>query len=222
MNPKTDPILLRLRGANPTPVREVADASELFAQIVSSTPDSRLARRARPLRRRTLVLVLAVAVLAALASTALALSNWLGDAVKPPVTLREYRAAQHELTLPPGYRWPVLHIESNSVTGRGAGGGRAVLVAQTDWECYWVAAIKRGDSAAQERAHRELTTLLTHNVLVAPPGASENWTPPNPPAQPFVAFAHDGGYAWKRATYVLAAAGNPKRLEESCTANSAG
>jgi hypothetical protein len=222
MSPKTDPILLRLRRANPSSVTEVAGAPELFAQIVGSAPDARLARHARPLRRPALVIALAVLVLAALASTALALSNWLGDAVKPPVTQQEYRAAQHQLTLPPGYRWPVLKIESNSVTGRGAGGGHAVAIAQSDWECYWVAAIRSGDAPAQERAHRELTTLLSHNVLVAPPDASENWTPPNPPDYPFAVYAHDGGYAWKRATYVLAASGHPKRLEESCTANAAG
>jgi hypothetical protein len=42
-----------------------------------------------------------------LASTAVAISHWLGgDLVKPPVTKQEYIAAQTQLTLPPGYSWP--------------------------------------------------------------------------------------------------------------------
>ena len=222
MSLRNDPILLRLRRANPAPRTRPEDASVLYAQIVGGALDPRLARRDAPYRRPAIVIVVALLVVVALASTALALSNWLGDAVKPPVTQQEYRAAQHELRLPPGYRWPVLQIESNSVTGRGAGGGHAVLIAQNDWECYWVDAIRRGDTAAQRRARNELAMLMTRNAIVAPPGASENWTPPNPPNRPFVTFAHDGGYAWKRETYALAAAGKPARLEQSCVANAAG
>jgi hypothetical protein len=81
--------------------------------------------------------VVALAVMALLASTAFAISKWvLGDAVKPKVTKAEYRAAQHELILPPGYTWPVLRVAPNSLTGRGGGGGHAVLVVENAWECY--------------------------------------------------------------------------------------
>jgi hypothetical protein len=222
MSVNMDQALLRLRRANPAPVDVDIEAPDLYAQIVRTPPDTRLAGPQRSLRRPTLVVALVIVVLAALASTAFALSNWFGDAVKPPVTEREYRAAQHELALPPGYRWPALPIEANTVTSRGAGGGHAVLVAQNDWECYWVDAIRRGDVASQSRAQRVLDTLLLRNVIVAPPGAPENWTPPDPPDRPFVVFAHDGGYDWKRATYALAAAGKTERLRQSCTANAAG
>src|SRR5206468_2012461 len=82
-----------------------------------------------------------------------------------------------------------------------------VLVAQNAWECYWVHAIREGDNAAAARAQSVLTGLLAQNVLEAPVGASENWTPPNPPDRPYVVFAADGGLDWVRQTYALAAAG---------------
>jgi len=53
-------------------------------------------------------------------------------------------------------------------------------------------------------------------------GAPEDWTPPTPPAGPYVILAHDGGYRWLQQTYALAAAGHPKRLIDSCLANKAG
>ena len=217
----TDPIILRLRHANPVPAAPDLDGTELFARITSSHRDPQL-RQAWSNRRRLLVALAALLVMALLASTAFAISGWLGDAVKPDVTLQEYRAAQTQLTLPPGYAWPPLHVEANSVTGRGAGGGHAVLVAQNAWECYWAHAIHSGDKPAAARAHAELNTILANNVFVAPVGASENWTPPNPPDRPFATFAPDGGMQWKRATYALAAAGHPQRLIESCRANAAG
>jgi hypothetical protein len=74
--------------------------------------------------------------------------------------------------------------ESNSVTGRGAGGGQAVLVAMNAWECYWVAAIEKGDTAAGREAHAQLDKLLANNVMEAPEGASENWVPTRLPTHP--------------------------------------
>jgi hypothetical protein len=217
---KTDPTLLRLRAANPfSDVR--TDGAELFAQITALTPDVSVnrSRRYRPI----LVFGLAFVVVALLASTAFAISQWVvGDAVKPDVTQSEYRQAQHELTLPPGASWPVLHIDPNSVTGRGAGGGHAVLIAENAWECYWVQAIRRRDTAAQSRAHAELNALFRNNAIVAPPDASENWTPPNPPNRPFAVFAADGGYEWLREGFAQAAAGNPARLIDTCRANAPG
>jgi hypothetical protein len=113
----------------------------------------------------------------------------------------------------------MLHIDPNSVTGRGAGGGHAVLISENAWECYWVKAISRGDAAAQERAHRELDALVANNILVAPAGAPEDYTPPNPPKVPYAVFADDGGFEWIRQNYALAAAGHPQRLTQSCRAN---
>ena len=98
------------------------------------------------------------------------------------------------------------------MTSPGAGGGHAVLISQNAWECYWVKAIRNGDTAAQRRAHIELSTLLANNILVAPVGAPEDWRPPNPPDVPYAVFAHDGGLNWVRHTYELAAAGDPRRL----------
>ena len=118
--------------------------------------------------------------------------------------------------------WPALHIDPHSLTGRGAGGGHAVLIAENAWECYWVQAIHRRDTAAQTRAHAELNALLRNNTMVAPSGASENWTPPNPPNRPFAVFADDGGFEWLRGTYAQAAAGNPARLIDTCRANAPG
>jgi hypothetical protein len=121
--------------------------------------------------------------------------------VKPVVTRQEYLAAQKQLVLPPGASWPEFNMpESNSVTGRGAGGGQAVLVAMNAWECYWVAAIEKGDAAAGREAHAQLDKLLANNVMEAPEGASENWVPTPLPTHPFVAFAHDGGWTGSAAT----------------------
>jgi hypothetical protein len=215
-----DQTLTRLRAANPYPVVAGQTDSALFARITALPGDERLGRRSRTRQRRALVLVLAVVIVALLASTAFAISNWVvGGAVKPPVTRNEYREAQRELTLPPGYTWPPLYVPEDSVTGVGAGGGHAVLVAMNSWECYWVQAIDEGDMAAQRRARGELETLLDRNVLVAPIGAPEDWTPPNPPLVPYATFAHDGGVTWIRETHALAAAGHPQRLRETCRAN---
>ena len=216
----SDSTLARLRGANPIPRPDTVDAGDLFARITALPADPRLRRRPTPNRRRVLVLALALAVMALLASTAFAISNWvLGDAVGPQVTKAEYRNAQSQLALPPGYSWPALHVPPDSVTGRGAGGGHAVVAAENAWECYWVKAIRDGDASAQRRAQAELTALLDDNVIVAPAGASENWTPPKPPKTPYAVFADDGGLQWLRETYALAAAGHPQRLVARCRAN---
>jgi hypothetical protein len=223
----TDSTILRLRKANPVPQPASVDEADLFDRITALEPDSRLerpeTRTTRHRRRRGLVLVLAAFAVAVLASTAFAISNWLmGDVVEPPVTRAEYVQAQKQLTLPPGYSWPKLYVDPNSVTGVGAGGGHAVLIAQHAWECYWVDAIRNGDTAAQERAHRQLDTLLANNILEAPAGASENYILPNPPNVPYLVYAHDGGLAWIREGYAMAAAGNPQRIIDSCRANAPG
>ncbi|HMJ01007.1 MAG TPA: hypothetical protein VK488_14320 [Gaiellaceae bacterium] len=216
---KTDPTILRLRKANPHPLPATVDAADLFARITERRPDSRLRRRVTR-RRRALVLAVSFGVMALLASTAYAISNWVfNSAVRPKVTKQEYRLAQHELTLPPGVSWPTLNVDPNSVTSRGAGGGHAVLISQNAWECYWVKAISRGDTAGQQRAQTELDALLANNILVAPAGAPEDWRPPNPPQVPYAVFAHDGGLEWVRKTYALAAAGHPHRLAQTCRAN---
>jgi hypothetical protein len=109
----------------------------------------------------------------------------------------------------------------NTVTTRG-GGGHAVVIAQNAWECYWVQAIRKGDTAAEQRAQSELDTLLGHNIFVAPVGAPEGWTPTPPPTVPFAVFAHVGGLNWVRANYKRAAAGDPRNLIQSCRANAPG
>jgi hypothetical protein len=218
---KKDSTLLRLRKANPYPLPATVDESELLTRITARPPDSRLRGRATPRHRRGLVLALSLVVMVLLASTAYALSTWVfPSSVKPEVTALEYRRAQHELPLPPGYSWPVLHFAPNSVTGKGAGGGHAVLISQNAWECYWVDAIRKDDKAAQRRARRHLDTLLAHNMIVAPRGAPEDWRPANPPEGPYAVWAFDGGLTWFRGTYKLASGGDPRRLIQSCLANS--
>jgi hypothetical protein len=213
--------LIRLREANPVSDVPAVDGSALFARIVAMPRED---RRPRPTHgRRVVAVAIVFAAAAVVASAAYAISSWVGSGpVKPAVTRHEYHVAQHQLTLPPGATWPAMHIDPNSVTSVGAGGGHAVLAAQNAWECYWVDAIRSGDTKAQGRAHAELESLLANNVIVAPNGSSENWTPPNPPKAPYAVFADDGGYQWVQQTYALAAAGHPQRLIDSCRANKAG
>ena len=223
---KSDSLLTRLQAANPEPLIVLTDSFDLFNEITASPGDPRLSTSKRKplIRRRGLALAVAFAVAALLASTAFAISRLVGgDVVGPDVTRAEYLAAQSRLELPPGATWPRYHLgPANSVTGRGAGGGIAVLNAQNAWECFWVRAIRTGDTAAQARAHAALNALLAHNILEAPAGASENYTPPNPPKVPYVVFAHDGGLDSIRANYAAAAAGHPRGLAQSCYANSPG
>ena len=218
----SDPIIVRLRRANPVTAAPHRDDPELFAWITSAPADERLSRAGHR-RSRALVLAFAICVTAVLASTAYAVSQWInGDVVRPPVTKREYLAAQKQLTLPPGYAWPAFRFgpdAAHSVTSRGAGGGQAVLVAQNAWECYWVDAIRSHDAAAGRRAHRALDNLLAHNILEAPVGAPEGWVPTPLPTHPFVAYAHDGGLNWIRASYRQAAGGDARNLTQSCRAN---
>jgi hypothetical protein len=217
---KNDSTLAYLRRMNPVPepVPSV-DGAELFDRITSLPQDERPAARRAPHRRRLALAAVALVVMALLATTALAISGWFGDAVEPPVTRQEYRNAQDELTLPPGATWPTLNLGSNSVTSPGAGGAIAVDIAMNTWECYWVDAIRSGDRAAQRRSHAELTGLLDDHVIIAPPGVSENWTPAGSHTFPIAVFADDGGVQFKRAMYADAAGGHPQNLIQSCRAN---
>ena len=218
---KTDSVMRRLAAANPYPHDAAAAREELFAQIVAQPAAAQPVRKTY--RRSLVVAVAALVAVAVLASTAFAISQWLGgDVVKPDVTRAEYREAQRELALPPGATWPVLHVAPNTVTSRGGGGGFAVAIAQNAWECYWVRTIREGDRAAGVRAHAQLESLLHDYVIVAPTGASENWSPPAESSRPQAVYARDGGYEWVRDTYALAAAGHPQRLAQRCVANSPG
>jgi hypothetical protein len=216
----TDRTLDRLRRANPArPTSGHDDA--LFAQIVAAPGDARLGRPQRRSRRR-LVFVVALAAAAILVPTGVALDRWVFGPVPPKVTKQEYKDAQHDLTLPPGVTWPQLHIPPDTMTGAGAGGGHAVLLAQNAWECYWVDAFHRGDAAAGARAHTELEELMRHHVAIAPDGAPEDWTPPASVSRPVAVFADDGGYQYIEKSYANAAAGDPSGIEQSCKANRPG
>src|SRR5262245_201016 len=220
---KSDSLLTRLQAANPEPLLVQTDSLDLFDEITALPGDPRLSKPERkPLvRRRGLALALAFVVAALLASTAYAISRLVADdVVGPDVTQAEYVAAQSRLELPPGATWPRFHPgPANSVTNRGAGGGAAVLAAQNRWECYWGRAIRSGDTAAQARAHAALDNLLAHNILEAPAGAPENWTPAISSEVPVAVFAHDGGLDSIRSSYAAAAAGHPRSLNQSCFAN---
>jgi hypothetical protein len=215
---KNDSTLAYLRRLNPVPEAASVDGAELFERITSLPRDERPAPRRSVARRRVALVAVGLAVMALLATTALAISGWFGDVVKPPVTRQEYRNAQDALALPPGATWPDLNVDPNSVTSRGGGGSQAVMIAMGSWECYWVDAIKSGDQQAQHQAHAELSSLLHDHVVIAPAGASENWFPTSH-AFPVVAFADDGGYQHKEEMYADAAAGDPKNLVQSCRAN---
>lgn len=218
-----DPTLARLRAANPVPEAPPVDDAVLFAQITASPRDGRRPRSALGARQPRLVIALALLGVGVLGSSAYAISNLLdGHVVKPPVTRSEYLAAQRQLALPPGYRWPELRVPSNSVTTIGGGGGHAVVIAKNAWECFWADAITRGDRRAQRSARTELDELTARHVVVAPTGAPEDWVPPKPPAVPYAVFANDGGLEWIREGYQQAAAGHPARLIASCRANRPG
>ena len=216
---KNDSTFAYLRRLNPVPQAASVDGAELFDQITSLPQDARPAPRRSAARRRVALVAVGLAVMAILATTAFAVANWFGDVVKPAVTKQEYKTAQSELRLPPGVTWPELNVDPNSVTSRGGGGSSAVMVAMGSWECYWVDAIKSGDEQAQQRAHAELSSLLANHVVIAPAGASENWSPSSSHSFPVAAFADDGGYQYKQQMYADAAAGRPKTLFQSCRVN---
>ncbi len=222
----SDSLLTRLQAANPEPLIVQTDSFDVFSGITALPADPRLSTPTRKpfFRRRGLALAVAFAVAALLASTAFAISRLVGgDVVGPDVTKAEYLQAQSQLELPPGATWPRIGFgPTNSVTGRGAGGGMAVLNAQNRWECYWVRAIRTGDTAAQTRAHAALDNLLAHNIIEAPAGVDENWMPANRSNVPLAVFAHDGGLDSIRANYAAAAAGHPRGLAQSCYANAPG
>jgi hypothetical protein len=209
-----------VRRANPVPTPRDAIDRELFARITARPSDPRLALDRGSRRRRGLAVAIAFGVMAVVASTAFAVSRWNhAPAVEPPVTRQEYLDAQHSLRLPPGATWPAFKIEPNTVTGRGGGASRAVMVSQHAWECYWVDAIRSENLTGQRRAHAELERLLAHNVIVAPNGAPEDWAPSPAPNVPYAIWADDGGLQYVNAAYAAAAAGKPQQLIQSCRAN---
>ena len=104
-----------------------------------------------------------------MASTAYALTHWVfPDVVHAPVSRAEYKRAQSILELPPGYTWPAIDFRADTVMVRGGGGSMAVSIDQSAWECYWVGAIKRGDTAAATRAQGVLADLMRNRISVAP------------------------------------------------------
>src|SRR6187200_2967919 len=100
---KNDSTLAYLRRLNPVPEAPSVDGADLFDRITSLPREERLLPKRFAARRR-----IALVVMALLATTALAISGWFGDVVKPPVTRQEYRNAQDVLTLPPGATWHEL------------------------------------------------------------------------------------------------------------------
>jgi hypothetical protein len=218
---RTDPVFERVRRANPVPAPQSKSDRRLFTRITSSPGDPRLVHQQKPLRgRRGVVVAIAIGVTAVAASTALAVSQWHhAPIVGQPVTKQEYLDAQQSLELPPGATWPEFKIEPNTVTGRGGGASRAVMVSQHAWDCYWVAAIRSNDVAGQQRAHAQIEKLLAHNIIVAPSGAPEDWAPSPEPKVPYAVWADDGGLQFFKAAYAAAAAGKPGQLIQTCRAN---
>jgi hypothetical protein len=189
---------------------------ELFARIVAE-PRRRTTRR--PRKRLAVTIVVAAALL--VTSTAVGVDRWLTGAVKPDVTFAEYTEAQSLVPLPPGATWPALHVDPDSMTTRGGGGGGYALeIAMTKWECYWAAAIHDGDRSAQRRSDTVLHDLLRNHAVIKPDAAPEDWVPASPPAFPYVVFADDGGYQYELRTWAAAAAGDASGVAQSCRANS--
>jgi hypothetical protein len=223
-------VLVRLRNARPAVAPATLDRDALFASITAGPTDASSGRsrpRPRPApRRRTIVVTVATALVALTAGTAFAythhLLGWHEEThlVSNPRQWRAlYRSATRQLVLPPGASWPYRTLAPNTITSVNEPGGMAVGISQTAWECYWAGAIRRGDVAAQARAHAALADILAHHVLVAPPGSSENVAPPAGTRPPFEIYASDGGIQYVRRMYREAAAGDPRLLNQSCRAN---
>lgn len=206
----------QLRAAKPAVPSNPVDSEALFARITSVAP-TRSARTTRH-GRRLLVFAVAFVLVAAIASTALALSGWLGDVIGPSEVDSEFAKAEQQLQLPPGYDWPKLNFPADSVTSRGAGGAYAVNIAQSAWECYWAQSIRRHSVTGENAARAALDDLMRNHIVIAPEGASENWSPP-PTDTPLATYADDGGYEYKQRIYTEAEAGHPQLLEQSCRAN---
>ena len=214
---KTKLAFERVRRANPVLDAPRSEDLDLFARITAAAGDPRLAQRRGSRGRRRLVGVIAVALAAVAASTAFAVSHWnVAPAVEQPVTKSEYLEAQKSLTLPPGASWPEFKIEPNTVTSKGGGASRAVMVTQRAWECYWVQTIRERDLRGQHSAYSQLQKLLANNVIVAPSGAPEDWAPSPAPKGPYAIWANDGGLEYFQKTYAAAASGRPQRLIQSC------
>jgi hypothetical protein len=216
----------RLDRARPG-ISDGIDRDALFAQIVATRQDREQPQLSRSGRRRLLIGCIALAVLCLTAGTAFAVTGfnlfgWHTDTTivnSPREWQRLYRDATRKLTLPPGEHWPIRTLPPDTVTSRTQPGGTAVAISQTAWECYWVDAIRHGDTAAAQRAHSALDDLLAHHVVVAPPGSPENVAPPAGTKPPFAIFASDGGIQYTRRMYRDAAAGRPATLIQSCRAN---
>ena len=217
----------RLTAARPA-VPEPVDAKALYAHI-TAMPRSQTAVPQRSSHRKLKVALALAALLALGGGTAAAVTGlWGGWHTDTSIVEKRatwealYRSATHRLTLPPGERWPDRTLPAHTVTARTQPGGEAVAIAQVSWECFWAAAIRRGDAAAGDRAHATLNDLLAHHVLVAPPGSPENVAPPAGTKPPFAIFADDGGLRYARHMYAQAAAGHPRLLYQSCRVNGPG
>jgi hypothetical protein len=215
----------RLRNARPAAASLGGRPQELFDAIVADPRETAPARRVR--HRRVLLIACAlVAAAVVTAGSAFAFTNLFGwhtdhSLVKSNRVWQQlYVEAQHDLTLPPGIRWPVRTLPPKTVTSRNQPGGTAVGVSQVAWECYWARAIRNRDTAAQARAHAALSNLVAHHVVVAPPGSPENVAPPSWVKPPFEILASDGGFAYMKHMYAEAAAGNGTLIAQSCRANS--
>ena len=217
----------RLRNAAPAAPSPVLDRNAVFAGIVARPGDPAVASRprlARSTRRRLTIVLVALAIAALTAATALATGflGWHDDTAiieKPQQWEALYRAATRELTLPPGESWPHRTLPPNTVTGMSQPAGEAVAISRVRWECYWGKAIRSGDTAAQASAQAALADINAHHTLVAPNGSSENVAPPSNIKGPFEIFAHDGGFQFVTKMYADAAAGKPAMLFQSCRAN---
>ena len=217
----------RLAAARPV-VPERLDEETLFARI-TARPRPHAVAPARRSHRKLKIAVVLIALLALGGASAAAVTGLLGgwhedtSIVDRPQQWRAlYRQATQKLVLPPGERWPARTLAANTVTSRTQPGGEAVAIAQVSWECYWGAAVRSGDAAAQARAHAALNELLSHHVLVAPDGSPENVAPPAGAEPPFAIYANDGGLQYVRHVYARAAAGHPRLLFQSCRANGPG
>jgi hypothetical protein len=204
----SDDLMTRLRAADPAPAEHDANDDALLAQILASDRGAPAPRR-RTRRRRVLILVPVAALL--VAGAAFAGLKVVGGGASTANQVRDdYAVVTKSIPLPPGYRWPGLNLEDDSVYGNPAALVYAAGQAECAWWDAWLVARAHGDRTAQDAALRG----SIHNLAISPrhpEGASEN-----------VGGLDSGTVAYRQRLIRSARADNPTPIRRELKLNCGG